>query len=280
MPLLNRLIPAVYNALLSEPAPTPTYIPSSRNTRRYFEESGAGLRGAPPAGIESEAQIRAKIGAPYQHLVAKLIDQTAMIGEPTADFPLKGRMYVSTNPKVFNKLAEEGMAMYTAEGESVPKGKRFFGIGTGANPQVYAHEMRHVDKDELSNRVADLMYAGSEPAYKAALQNLYSFALLTSDEYKNLPFEEKIKLRYKTSPKEQEKYIFEKLKPEFGYEFRKNAEPYSKEKKYSEENFRLNLALNKSGARGAFDKTGKQIQKELLEQRAKYPFLNFAGRIE
>jgi hypothetical protein len=280
MPLLNRLIPAVYNALLSEPAPTPTYIPSSRNTRRYFEESGAGLRGAPPAGLESEAQIRSKIGAPYQHLVAQLIDQTAMVGNPTDDFSLRGRMYVSSDPKVFNKLAEEGMAKYLAEGESIPKGKRFFGIGRNANPQVYAHEMRHVDLGELSNRVADLMYAGSEPAYREALRNLYSFALLASDEYKKLPFKERVKLRYEDSPKEQEKYIFEKLKDQFNYQFGRNADPYSREKKYSEENFKLNLALNKSGARGAFDKTGKQIQKELLEQRAKYPFLNFAGRVE
>lgn len=278
MPILNKLVPAIYNALLSEPTDASLYISPPRNSRRYFEESGQGLIGTQPTGIETEAQIRSRIGAPYQHLVAKLINQTAMVGNPRESFDLKGKMYTSQNPAEYEKEAQIGLARYLQEGETVPKGKRFFGIGANANPAVYAHEMRHEVKDELSNRVADLMYAGSEPAYKEAVRMLYDYAVFNNPEFMKMPFKERYAKMYKKSFKEREKYIMETLLPDIAFEMKRLAP--LREVGSVEERIKSNIELNRAGARGAFDKSGKQINKKLIEQRAKYPFLNFIGRFE
>jgi hypothetical protein len=277
MPILNKLVPAIYNALVAEPTNATPYISSPRNSRRYFEESGRGLVGTQPTGIETEAQIRSRIGAPYQDLVARLIDQTAMVGGPRENYNLMGKMYVSPNPAEYEKEAQEDLSMYLQEGETVPKGKRFFGIGANANPAVYAHEMRHEAKDEISNRIADLMYAGSEPAYKEALRLLYDHAFFSDPQFREMPFKERYKM-YTASTKEREKYILETLLPDIAFEIKRQVP--LREVSSTEERIKSNIELNRAGARGAFDKSGKRIDKKLIEQRAKYPFLNFIGRFD
>ena len=277
MPILNKLVPAIYNALVAEPTNATPYISSPRNSRRYFEESGRGLIGTQPTGIETEAQIRSRIGAPYQDLVARLINQTAMVGGPRENYNLMGKMYVSPNPAEYEKEAQEDLSMYLQEGETVPKGKRFFGIGANANPAVYAHEMRHEAKDEISNRIADLMYAGSEPAYKEALRLLYDHAFFSDPQFREMSFKERYKM-YKASTKEREKYILETLLPDIAFEIKRQVP--LREVSSTEERIKSNIELNRAGARGAFDKSGKRIDKKLIEQRAKYPFLNFIGRFD
>jgi hypothetical protein len=278
MPILNKLVPAIYNALVAEPTNATPYISPPRNSRRYFEESGRGLIGTRPTGIETEAQIRSRIGAPYQDLVARLIGQTAMVGDPRANYDLKGTMYTSHDPAEYEPEAQIRLAKYLQDSETVPKGKRFFGVGANASPAVYAHEMRHEVKDELSNRIADLMYAGSEPAYKEAVRMLYDYAVFNDPKFREMPFKERYTKMYKKSLKEREKYILETLLPDIAFEIKREAP--SREVGRTEERIKSNIELNRADARGAFDKSGKQIDRKLIEQRAKYPFLNFIGRFE
>lgn len=245
-----------------------------QNTRRYFEESEDLLEGRSPESYGSEfaALMRSKLGPKYQHLASpEKIGLMGLIGDPKVAWNYAGMNYGRglETPEHTKAMAKDLAPVL--DGGEMPKGKRIFGIGSGANAATYAHELRHENvKDEMRNRVIDLVHGSTSlPAYKKNIQQIYNY--ITNFDYKlaNIPIEEK------------EKKVLSQLG---GY--------INLEKRQSEigainsiigdgfDGFiKKNLDLNKSGAVGGTMK-GKTLPESIIEYRARMPFLNFIGRLE
>ena len=278
---LNELLESAKNAALGEEKRS-SGTSVSRNTQRYFEEKGQALRGSEPTGIEREAQIRSKIGPEYRELVDKNIGEAAMIGLPTTDmwsakgvnFPEAGQTEEELSRYIKKTLSP---ILREAGTESPPKGKRIFGIGRNAVPQIYAHELRHEEiEDEERNRAMDLVNAGSRPAYEDGVDSLYSYYMSRDPMYRQGSFGEQYFLRDRIPFEDKERYVLNKSAPVLNYYLRKETPFFGREEadRFIQDNYNLNAL----GAKGAFKDGGKKLAKERIEQRARYPFLNFVGR--
>jgi hypothetical protein len=243
----------------------------SRNSKRYFEESGTQLKARSPeeyGKIGFEALMRSKIGPRYQDLVnEERIGLTALIGDPKAEYTLSGvnfrQGFANEQEK---KIADNFLSPALGE-EGLPSGKRIFGIGRPAGANTFAHELRHdAVVNESQNRMLDLVYSSTSlPAYKSNVERIYGF--LTDFDYKkaNAPLSEK------------EKFVLEGL----GYLLKDepriaNIDP---DRMINKQWLEENIALNKSGAIGG-TKNGKNLSDSILQYRAAMPFLNFVGRLE
>ena len=278
---LNELLESAKNVALGEEKRS-SGTSVSRNTQRYFEEKGQALRGSEPTGIEREAQIRSKIGPEYRELVDKNIGEAAMIGLPTTDmwsakgvnFPEAGQTEEELSRYIKKTLSP---ILREAGTESPPKGKRIFGIGRNAVPQIYAHELRHEEiEDEERNRAMDLVNAGSRPAYEDGVDSLYSYYMSRDPMYRQGSFGEQYFLRDRIPFEDKERYVLNKSAPVLNYYLRKETPFFGREEadRFIQDNYNLNAL----GAKGAFKDGGKKLAKERIEQRARYPFLNFVGR--
>ena len=248
-------------------------------TRRYFEERGMQLSGSPPDGIEREAQIRAKMGPEYVDLVEKNIGVTGMVGDPKDAFDTRGINFSpASSPQSMRKVL--GPELSASKDKTLPEGKRIFGIARHATPQIYAHEIRHeVVKDEEQNRMLDLVNAGSRPAYQDRVDLLYDFYMAKDPLYTEGSDTKKWYLGNKILFEDKEQYVLNKVAPVLGEYLTKEAP--SKEgssKDVGKNTLRSNYNLNAMGAIGAYRESGEQLEKSVIEQRARYPFLNFIGR--
>ena len=250
-------------------------------TRRYFEEKGKPLRGSPPVGIEREAQIRSKMGPEYVDLVRENIGETAMIGDPERQWNLQGVNFTpSTSKEQLVQYMRQRLepVLSTSKDKTLPEDKRIFAIGRAATPQIYAHEIRHEKVgDEEYNRVLDLVNAGSRPAYEDRVNALYSYHMSQDPVYTEGDFIDQMYLRQRIPFKDKERYVLNKVESMLGRYLGKEA-PLFAGKSFGKETLRKNYNLNALGAQGAFKETGEKLKQRIIEQRARYPFLNFVGR--
>lgn len=244
------------------------------NTRRYFEESNNMLEGRSPESYGSEfaALMRSKLGPNHQYLASpEKIGLMSLIGDPKVAWNYAGMNYGKglETPENTKEMAKDFSRVL--DGREMPKGKRIFGIGSGASPATYAHELRHEDvKNEIRNRVVDLVHGSTSlPAYKDNIQQIYGY--ITNFDYKlaNIPIQEKEK---KVLSELMGHIITEKRQSKIGAVNSIIGDGLSG---FLEKNFEL----NKSGAIGGTMK-GKTLPGSILEYRAKMPFLNFVGRLE
>lgn len=279
---LTELLRAARDRVMGTEAQGPLPKPGP-GTRRYFEEKGQALRGSEPTGIEREAQIRSKMGPEYRDLVDKYIGEAAMVGVPTSRWSLKGVNFpiptAGATEEEMSRLVKRKLApiLNEADAESPPKGKRIFGIGKNAVPQIYAHEFRHEKlDDEEYNRVMDLVNAGSRPAYEDSIDSLYGYYITRDPLYREANFRDQYRLGYDVPFNDKERYVLSKGAGIMNYYLRTEG-PYGardKADKYIQDNYNLNA----TGTVGATKATGKQLDEERIRQRARYPFLNFVGR--
>lgn len=283
---LQELIGAVKEKLFGkdeEPEPTVQgSVPKpGPGTRRYFEERGKQLRGSPPVGIEREAQIRAKMGPEYADLVKENIGVTGMVGDPERQWNLQGVNFTpSTSKEQLDQYMRSRLEpiLSTSKDKTIPEGRRIFAIGRAASPQIYAHELRHEKVgDEEYNRVLDLVNAGSRPAYEDRVNALYSYHMSRDPSYTEGDFRDKMYLRQQIPFKDKERYVLNKVEPMLGRYLGKEA-PFFSSKDFGKKALRSNYNLNALGAQGAFKETGEKLKQQVIEQRARYPFLNFIGR--
>jgi hypothetical protein len=175
-----------------------------KNTRRYFEELDQQLKGRAPSSPEFEALIRSKVGGPFQRIVSpETVAASELIGSAGEEFPfarLRGRNYPEgvSSKKIANSLNQE-LGFFGPQVEQVsklPEGKRIFGMGRHARPDVWSHEYRHEQiGDERKNRMYDVVYGSTSlPAYKTNIEQVYEYLMFTNDDFKKLPFEEKQEL--------------------------------------------------------------------------------------
>ena len=249
-------------------------------TRRYFEERGRALQGSPPTGIEREAQIRAKLGPEYQEAITKL-GETAMIGDPMEQWSLQGINFTPNKSREeMTKYMENKLEpiLSSSPERKLPEGKRIFAIGRKATPQIYAHELRHEGIfDEGYNRVMDLVNSGSAPAYRDNIESLYNYHMANDPVYENADESGQDFLARKVPFKDKERYVLNIIRPSLTRYFQKEAPVFSGGD-WGSEILRQNYNLNALGAKGAVKDTGEQLQRKVIKERARYPFLNFVGR--
>ena len=280
---LTELLRAARDRVMGTEAQGPLPKPGP-GTRRYFEEKGQALRGSEPTGIEREAQIRSKMGPEYRDLVDKYIGEAAMVGVPTSQWSLKGVNFpiptAGATEEEMSRLVKRKLLpiLNEADVESPPKGKRIFGVGKNAVPQIYAHEFRHEEiGGEEYNRALDLVNAGSRPAYEDSVDSLYGYYITQDPTYQKADFRNKYYLGYEVPFKDKERYVLNKASPTLNYYLRRSDESGTSRDdvdKYIQANYNLNA----TGTVGATKATGKQLDEDLIKQRARYPFLNFVGR--
>jgi len=241
-----------------------------QNTRRYFEESENLLRGRTPESYGSEfaAVMRSKLGERFKHLASpEKLGLMSLIGDPRGSWNVAGVNFPTglDNPKNERLMAEALEPVL--EGGSMPKGKRIFGVGRGADAATYAHELRH-DKvhDEVTNRMMDLIHGSTSlPAYKANIDKVYDY--LSGFDF-----------RKKFDPIEQkEAKVLDFFKRLANEEAQASGVGVSK-RIFSGDWIKKNVELNKAGAVGGFLGQEK-LPNSVIEFRAKLPFLNFVGRL-
>jgi hypothetical protein len=263
-----------------------------KNTRRYFEELNKQLKGRAPGSPEFEALIRSKIGGPFQGVVSpKTVEASELIGPADEEYPFArwaGVNFPKEFPreKIARRLNQE-LGFFGQQVEQVsqlPEGKRIFGIGRHAGPDVWAHEYRHEQTgNEPKNRMYDVIYASTSlPAYKSNIDEAYIYLLTSSDDFKKLPFEEKQELLSVSLP-DKESFVLNRIE---NYPYLlgglEEAEgvPYSARllgeikggfsgKSRTERNKELNATTRRT----------EDLPYDAVQLRAKFPFLNFVGKL-
>lgn len=269
-----------------------------QNTRRYFEELLQSSKGTSPDSPEFEDRVRAKIGKRFENEIADKKGLLSLVGDPQQYYPLYGVNFPKVRPKDYieKKLKEE-----VGTDVSVPDKARIFGLGAGASPTVWAHELRHEKvKDELDNRLYDLMYSTSPQNYAANLLNTYEWMVgnteLIDNPYANKTF------------KQMEKEVLKRLNPitgaanlnaateywrsqpevKSGASSEEQAKSYANKKTKANEisvNWDRHFGINADPTRRSRDLLARKVNDEklqdqinqLLNERAALPFLNFVG---
>jgi hypothetical protein len=154
---------------------------------------------------EFPAQVRAKLGTEYEHLVDEETKKTAKnVFSPKAKMKYLG-VNVSKNPKdEISQIKQEFVS--SASGKIDPKQYKdailnnsvtILGLGAGASPNTFAHEFRHnVIKDEIQNRIEDVKSSNSPAQYHANVTSLYNHYYYYNQGYSiseldKIPFAEK-----------------------------------------------------------------------------------------
>lgn len=269
-----------------------------QNTRRYFDELLKSSEGTSPDSPEFEARVRAKIGKRFENEVANKTGLMSLVGDPKEYYPLYGVNFPGIRSKEY---IEKRLKDEVGPDVSVPDKARIFGLGAGASPTVWAHELRHEKvKDELDNRLYDLMYSTSPQNYAANLLNTYEWMVgnteLIDNPYANKTF------------KQMEKEVLKRLNPITGpaslnaaTEYQRNqpgvkdeasseekASNYASKKAKAKEisvNWDRHLSINADPTRQSRNLLAKKVNDEklqdqidqLLNERAALPFLNFVG---
>lgn len=258
-----------------------------QNTRRYFDEAEDLLRGKSPEdyGAEFAPLMRAKIGERFKDLVTpEKLGLMALIGRPEAKgFSWAGVNFPTgldspENTKVMEKKLKPALkeAYYDSRGwyqehnEKLPKDKRIFGIGAGADAGTYAHELRHEKiEDEVKNRMMDLIHGSTSlPAYKYNVQKVFNYLNDFDRE-----------LEEKTPLAEKEKQVLNTLHYGIVDESKASKIGTATKLRASLGDFvQKNIELNKAGAVGGFMGQEK-LPEHVIQYRANLPFLNFVGRL-
>jgi hypothetical protein len=284
------------------------------NTRRYFDELSPtilpGNRGTSPSDPEFEARVRAKIGKRFEKEIPEKLGLLSLVGDPREYYPLYGVNFQPNLNLITKNEAEKRMqkelseSMYRFnENEYIPiqEGKRIFGLGSGASPTTWSHEIRHEKvKDELDNRLYDLMYSTSPQNYAANVVSVYKYLAgateLVNDPYSNKTFAQMEKEVLKridpildiSTPNVSSEYVMnqptwdDKTSGEEIGELYRNKVNKGREASI---NWDRHLKINADPTRQSRrllerkvndEKTQDQIN-QLLNERATLPFLNFVG---
>jgi hypothetical protein len=270
----------------------------SQNTRRYFEELGQSLEGRSPDSPEFAALLRSKIGKDYQHLVnPETIGLAALIGDPrTRPSNLYGlntgsSEYEGTKKSLLRRIKskigmDEDFGKYFDEikADRPPKTwtetitgkdkKRIFALGNQADPETWAHEFRHEEiKNEESNRIYDLLNSTSYPDYKNKINMWYQYGRKLGPK---IPFDEKERIVLEQLRINLPLEIYEYMKRELSPEDKNSGKgPIIQD---AIDFLNANIDLNRAGAKGPYDPTGKQLDRNLIKARADIPLLNFIGK--
>lgn len=269
-----------------------------QNTRRYFDELLKSSEGTSPDSPEFEARVRAKIGKRFENEVANKAGLLSLVGDPKEYYPLYGVNFPGIRSKEY---IEKRLKDEVGPDVSVPDKARIFGLGAGASPTVWAHELRHEKvKDELDNRLYDLMYSTSPQNYAANLLHTYEWMVgnteLIDNPYANKTFKQMEKEVLKridpildiSTPNVSSEYVKnqptwdDKTSPEEIGELYRNK--VNKRREISA-NWERHLKINADPTRQSRNLLAKKVNDEklqsqidqLLSERAALPFLNFVG---
>jgi len=240
---------------------------------------------------EAAAKIRSKLMPSEQNLV----DTSRMVnvGDPDVYYSTLGVNFQNAPdankklvPPTFEqklKLVPRDYAISEAQYEKFEKpSTNILGIGSGASPQTFAHEARHnAITNEYINRIHDIMGSNSAPQYQSNINAFYHnyFVAQNPNKYSN-----------KDSFADKESRVLEDTKssmlrvvPEYKWG---NSDFVDTHKLY-------NQSFAKGEEPGTWDKltthpidyiTGNEVEtskgvlpKTMLEERNKFPFLNFVG---
>jgi hypothetical protein len=260
-----------------------------QNTRRYFDEAQDLIKGKSPEdyGPEFAGLMRAKIGERFKHLVTpEKLGLMALVGRPEDRFTLRGVNFPTgldspENIKEMENYLRPALKSYYYDSkghfqdwnQKLPKGKRIFGTGAGANAITYAHELRHEDvEDEKQNRMFDLINSSTLPAYKANIEN--SFNYITRFDKS---------LSKNTSLADKEKEVIQHFAPRLldrRHVEDTNMGDWDRLRGGDlTDAISKNIELNKKGAVGAFIGQ-EQLPQHVINYRSNFPFLNFVGRLD
>jgi len=260
----------------------------SKNTRRYFEELDQQTKGRAPGSPEFEALVRSKIGGQFErHVSPQTIQASSLIGPADYNFPtsrIAGVNFLEEKtPKERQQYLSRRIGVSPAELSSIPEGKRIFGVGRYAGPDMWAHEYRHESvSNERANRLFDVVYGSTSlPAYKTNIEGVYQYLLQTSDDYRRLPEEDKYALRNLSLP-DKEDFVLDKIRKSYIVHDAQQREdiPFSasllstlKDVFTEGDMFDRSKRLNKEVQRT------EDLPYDIIQMRAKLPFLNFVGRL-
>lgn len=271
-----------------------------QNTRRYFDELLRSSEGTSPDSPEFQARVRAKIGKRFEGDVADKAGLLALVGDPRTYYSLYGVNFPEVRSKEYiqQRLKNE---LYNAP--AIPDKARIFGLGAGASPSVWAHEIRHEKvHDELDNRLYDLMYSTSPQNYAANLLHTYEWMVgnteLIDNPYTNKTFKQMEKEVLKiidpsragtnTWPDVRDEYWQNQPKAKDEMSPEERAENYANKKRKVSEiavNWDRHLNINADPTRQSRNLLAKKVNDEklqdqinqLVNERATLPFLNFVG---
>ena len=268
-----------------------------QNTRRYFEELGelpdakyddvTIRRGRGPNSPEFGPIVKSKMGKPFEQLVTpELIAQSQHYGTPTSHRyeALGGVNYASwLPPETIPHMLEARLMELDPRG--VQPGKRIFGIGSSASPDIWAHEYRHEDLrgdyNEWRNRIADTVFsATSFPAYRNAIRSFNEYRIISAGQGGDYQEVARLRKLYKDEPAMEASVLRElSSKSNLAALVRlaeKGGQPVSD--------------FGRVGSRGNFIERNvnynrrnvdvSKLSKDELKIRAYFPFLNFVGRIQ
>lgn len=268
-----------------------------QNTRRYFEELGelpdaryndvTIRRGRGPDSPEFGPIVKSKMGKPFEQLVTpELIAQSQHYGTPASHRyeALGGVNYASWLPPETIPHMLEGRLM-ELDPRGVQPGKRIFGIGSSASPDIWAHEYRHEDLrgnyNEWRNRIADTVFsATSFPAYRNAIRSFNEYRIISAGQGGDYQEVARLRKLYKDEPA-MEASVLRELSSKSNLEAlvrlaEKGGQPVSD--------------FGRVGSRGNFIERNvnynrrnvdvSKLSKDELKIRAYFPFLNFVGRIQ
>jgi hypothetical protein len=267
-----------------------------QNTRRYFEEAGQSSEGLSPNHPEFAALMRSKVGSQYQHLVApERLGLAALIGDPKKlPYDMRGLNMEQVYPSSIKNRIKEKIELdanqkldYQKIGAKSPfpwfeaitginaSGKKLFGFGRGADADVWAHEFRHGDPEqtgEYNNRFEDFANSTSIPNYRNKMNNFVN-SFFNASAFKK---------GEKPSIKEREALALDTFKYNIDRRVEEIIQKLGIPRKVgdSEDFLAKNIELNRAGAVGAFDASGKKLDPLFIKARAEMPFLNFVGRLE
>lgn len=144
-----------------------------QGTHNYFKQLDPRAGAIRPEDPEFEAQVRARIGHGY----ANRVDASrAGYVEPIVPIDTLG-INIDDGEENRRGLLEKAKPWFEAPALSqlMDAEKNVFGIGDGASATTYAHEFRHRAgiKNELANRLRDLVYSGSQPQYINNVRSMF-----------------------------------------------------------------------------------------------------------
>lgn len=273
------------------------------NPRQYFSEIEEASGPLDPSHPEFDARVRARMGPEFADLFNPAEKaQSMVVGDPTAEYTTLGINFRPDTPierirEVLEPVTHETRTWSRdfpeRKPQVIPKGKRIFGLGAGATPQTWAHEYRHnrlypgntLDDAETLNRVYDILYSSTSlPAYRNQIRKAHRAFFEWAPD---LSFEDRMTLRQLPDADKEERVLHmvatrtdhrSSLDVPFLSALRSAFRGSEALPKNPNNVIRYNYELNKKGAVGGF--LGKeQLPSDVIDYRARYPFLNFIGRL-
>ena len=229
---------------------------------------------------EFEAKVKANLDPQYHSLVHKEV--AGNIGKPQSIYSTLGVNFpgVPAPANLRQRAYQYGSDNPVDEAKLKDPTKHVFGIGAGATAQTFAHEFQH-DKipDEFANRRKLVLSSSSPEHYWRNINDTYNYHVLRNDTRYDPKTKKRVAYQNSDPFSAKEKTVLDTLSLS-GNEWNMLDLHHQTNSSWEagEDSPKLWAHHPLDYLRGDVVETSKgRLPRTMLEERAKYPYLNFVG---